>query len=111
LRVEKRAWFPKLNDFLKGGDSRKLKVWSKGLGTQSLNLVFSKSKLRAKDEALETMPKIARDKIQEGGLPKCIALTGTIETVNWNYVILITKKDIFSLLKRIISRKGISLFF
>ena len=88
-----------------------MKVWSKGLGTQSLNLNFSTSKLRSQKDALETMPKIAKDKIQEGGLPKCIALTGTIDTVNWNYVILITKKDIFALLKRILSRKGLSIFF
>ncbi len=57
------------------------------------------------------MPRIAREKIQEGGLPKTIALTGTIDVVNWNYVVLVEKRDIWALLKRIITRKGLALFF
>ncbi len=92
-----------------------MRMWSRGLGKENLALEFDAAIVRTLDEALETMPTAARERLLaglNGSKGKCLTITGKISPpVGWEYVILMERKDIFNLFGKFLTRKLIKLFF
>lgn len=89
-------------------------MWSRGLGKENLQLEFDKGTVRTLDEALEGMPPPAKEcfvKKLNGDSSHCITITGKISPpVGWEYVIYFSRKDVFMLLRKLITLKTIKLF-
>ena len=88
-----------------------MKMWSRGLGKENLGLEFDGAIVRT----LETMPPPARERLLSelnGSRGKCITITGKISPpVGWEYVILLQRKDVFSLFGKLLTSKLVKLFF
>jgi hypothetical protein len=91
-----------------------MKMWSRGLGKENLSLEFDVATVRTLDEALETMPPPARERLLlglNGSRGRCLAITGKISPpVGWEYVILLERKDVFKLFGKILTVKLFKLF-
>ncbi len=91
-----------------------MKMWSRGLGKENLDLKFDVATVRTLDEALETMPAPARERLLSelnGSRGKCLTITGKISPpVGWEYVILLQRKDVFSLFGKLLTCKLVKLF-
>ncbi len=92
-----------------------MRMWSRGLGKENLSLDFDVATVRTLEEALETMPPPARERLimgLNGSKGKCLTITGKIAPpVGWEYVILLERKDVFKLMSKIFTGKLIKLFF
>lgn len=93
-----------------------MRMWSRGLGKENLGLCFSDADIKSVDEALAEMPEGAKDRLLasvNGRKKYSVTVTGRISPpVGWDYVILLERKDIFTLLWKMISnRKTLNLFF
>lgn len=92
-----------------------MRMWSRGLGKENLGLEFKLATIRTLDEALETMPPPARERLLSGlngSNRKCLTITGKISPpVGWEYVILLERKDLFHLFGKFLTRKLVKLFF
>ena len=91
-----------------------MKMWSRGLGKENLSLEFDVATVRTLEEALETMPPPARERLLlglNGSKGRCLAITGKIAPpVGWEYVILLERKDVFKLFGKILTLKLFKLF-
>ncbi len=93
-----------------------MRVWSRGLGRENLGLSLDQATIKTLDEVLEAMPDEARERFiaringnRRGG---CLALTGNmLPPAGWQSVIFIERKDVFHLLRKLITLKLFRLFF
>lgn len=85
------------------------------MGKENLGLCFSDADIKSVDEALAEMPEGAKERLLasvNGSRKRSLTVTGRISPpVGWDYVILLERKDIFTLLwKMITTRKTLKLF-
>lgn len=93
-----------------------MRMWSRGLGKENLGLALSEATIKTLDEALAGMPDAAKERLVasvNGSRGNMLAVTGKISPpVGWEYVILLDRKDIVSLLKKVVStRKSLRVIF
>ncbi len=93
-----------------------MRMWSRGLGKENLGLSLDEADVKTLDEALAGMPEAARERLVanlNGSKGTGLTVTGKISPpVGWEYVIVINKKDVISLLRKMIfNRKSLKLFF
>ncbi len=92
-----------------------MRMWSRGLGKENLGLCFIDAEIKTFDEALDTMPPTAKERLLasvNGKKSRSLAVSGKISPpVGWEYVILIERSDVFYLLRKLLTLKTLKLFF
>ena len=83
-----------------------MRLWSRGLGKSNVGIDFGAVKVRSLDEALDEMPDQAAELLcAEVTTDKVVAFSGTITPTGWDFVILFERKDLLSILSKLLRNK------
>jgi hypothetical protein len=91
-----------------------MRMWSRGLGKENLSINLNQIMIKTFDEGLVSMPDAAKERFSansSGNKRRCLTVTGKIDPpVGWEFVILISIKDVFRILPKFITLKVWRLF-
>ena len=83
-----------------------MRLWSRGLGKSNVGIDFGAVQVRGLDEALQEMPTQAAELLSaEVSTDKLVAFSGTIAPTGWDFVILFERKDLLSILSKLLRNK------
>ena len=90
-----------------------MRLWSRGLGKSNVGIDFGAVQVRGLDEALEEMPGQASELLSaEVSTDKLVAFSGTIAPTGWDFVILFERKDLLSILFKLLrNRRAVNLLW
>jgi hypothetical protein len=88
-----------------------MRLWSRGLGKSNVGIDFGAVQVHSLDEVLNEMPTQAAELLSpEVSTDKLVAFSGTIEPTGWDFVILFERKDLSSILLKLLrSRCAVNL--
>jgi hypothetical protein len=83
-----------------------MRLWSRGLGKSNVGIDFGAVQVRSLDEALDEMPAQAAELLSaEVSTDKLVTFSGTIAPTGWDFVILFERRDLLSILLRLLRSK------
>lgn len=83
-----------------------MRLWSRGLGKSNVGIDFGAVRVPSLDEALHEMPAQAAELLSaEISTDKLVAFSGKITPTGWDFVILFERKDLSSLVFKLLRSK------
>ncbi len=83
-----------------------MRLWSRGLGKSNVGIDFGAVQVLSVGDALYEMPDQAAELLSaEVSTDRLVAFSGTISPTKWDFVILFERKDLLSILFKLLCSK------